>query len=242
MAASSRSGSGTSTADRQKGGKVGRPRRDPRPLRRPPEEEILHQAARLFATKRFEATSTREIAEASGLRPSSLFHYFPTKEDILVALSEQANVKPLANLERISEGAGSPAVKLFRVVEAHMHVASADRGAWRAVLENSHSLSRRRFRRYLELENRYSGGIRDLIAQGVRTEEFVDEPTGLAAARILGMCNWSLRFARKSGPVPASEMARLFARSAVRSLLVDSRQLGVIEREAAALDARDTDA
>jgi AcrR family transcriptional regulator len=206
-------------------------------MSRTPEEEILHQAAKLFAKKRFEGTSTREIAEASGLRQSSLFHYFASKEDILVALSEQAHVHTLANLERIVAGPGGPAVKLYLVVEAHMRVACGDRGAWRAVMENSHSLSWGRFRRYLTQEERYSGGIRELIAAGIAEGTFVDEPAGLAAARILGMCNWSLRWYKRSGPLSEAEIAADFAQAAIRSLLRSTDALDPVVAEATELIA-----
>lgn len=49
-------------------------------------EQILREAARLFATKGFHGTSTREIAEAVGVRQPSLFHHFATKHDIAQAL------------------------------------------------------------------------------------------------------------------------------------------------------------
>jgi len=220
------------------GRKVGRPRLDQRTLTRAPEDEILHQAAKLFSKKRFEGTSTKEIAEASGLRQSSLFHYFASKEDILVALSERASIEPLHNLRRISGGPGSPAVKLYLVTRAHVRVAIADRWSWRAVLENSHSLSWQRFRRYLTQESEYSAGLARLIIEGIDAGEFVDDPAGLTVARILGMCNWSLRWYRRAGPLDADEIACFFAAAAVRSVLVDSRRLPKIEVEAARIAAQ----
>lgn len=196
------------------------------------DEEILHQAAKLFSTKRFEGTSTREIAEASGLQQSSLFHYFKSKEDILVALSERANEQPIANLERIEAMPIGNAAKLYLVVDAHMRVACADRGAWRAVLENSHALSWTRFRRYLAQEERYSGGIRGIIAEGIEQGLFVDEPPGLATARILGMCNWSLRWFKRTGSLSVDEIAADFATSALRSVARDSSELDAYVAEA----------
>jgi len=47
---------------------------------------IVTEAARLFTSAGYAATSTRAIASAVGLRQSSLYYYFPTKECILVRL------------------------------------------------------------------------------------------------------------------------------------------------------------
>jgi AcrR family transcriptional regulator len=46
-------------------------------------EEILDAAAELFTTQGYATTSTRAIADAVGIRQSSLYHHFATKDDIL---------------------------------------------------------------------------------------------------------------------------------------------------------------
>jgi AcrR family transcriptional regulator len=49
-------------------------------------EEILDAAAELFTTQGYANTSTRSIADAVGIRQSSLYHHFSTKDDILEVL------------------------------------------------------------------------------------------------------------------------------------------------------------
>ena len=51
-------------------------------------EEILDAAAELFTAQGFANTSTRSIADAVGIRQSSLYHHFKTKDDILEDLLE----------------------------------------------------------------------------------------------------------------------------------------------------------
>ncbi|MBT2552502.1 TetR/AcrR family transcriptional regulator [Arthrobacter sp. ISL-5] len=46
-------------------------------------DEILDAAAELFTTQGFANTSTRSIADAVGIRQSSLYHHFKTKDEIL---------------------------------------------------------------------------------------------------------------------------------------------------------------
>ncbi|GAC67855.1 TetR/AcrR family transcriptional regulator [Gordonia soli] len=60
-------------------------------------DEILDAAAELFAGRGYTGTSTRMIADAVGIRQASLYHHFPTKDDILVALLQSTVV---ASLER----------------------------------------------------------------------------------------------------------------------------------------------
>jgi AcrR family transcriptional regulator len=46
-------------------------------------DQILDAAAELFTSQGFANTSTRAIADAVGIRQSSLYHHFATKDDIL---------------------------------------------------------------------------------------------------------------------------------------------------------------
>jgi AcrR family transcriptional regulator len=45
--------------------------------------EMLERAARLFAVKGYDAASMRDIADEVAVRPSSLYHHFPSKDRIL---------------------------------------------------------------------------------------------------------------------------------------------------------------
>lgn len=56
-------------------------------------ERILRVASRLFLSKGYAATSTRDIALAAGIRQPSLYYHFATKADILQAVA-LATVEP----------------------------------------------------------------------------------------------------------------------------------------------------
>lgn len=64
----------------------GRPRLTPPLLAGPPREQVLEAAARLFTSKGYSATSTREIAEAVGIRQASLYYHFAGKGEIVTEL------------------------------------------------------------------------------------------------------------------------------------------------------------
>lgn len=63
---------------------------------------LLAAAYRRFASHGYERTSTAVICEAAGVSSGTLFHYFPTKLDILVSLLD-ANARSIAAaLDRLS--------------------------------------------------------------------------------------------------------------------------------------------
>ncbi len=51
-------------------------------------EKILEEAMNLFAKKGYEATSMSEVADAVGVKKSSLYYFFDDKESLLVAVLE----------------------------------------------------------------------------------------------------------------------------------------------------------
>jgi len=62
-----------------------------------PEErqaQIVDAAAKLFAEKGFDGTSIDDIAEACGVAPGLIYHYFDSKTDILKALMERKAFLP----------------------------------------------------------------------------------------------------------------------------------------------------
>jgi TetR/AcrR family transcriptional regulator, cholesterol catabolism regulator len=52
-------------------------------------QDLLRAAARLFRTKGFAATSTRDIATAAGMRSGSPFYHFDNKEALLAAVMQE---------------------------------------------------------------------------------------------------------------------------------------------------------
>ncbi|GAA4758829.1 TetR/AcrR family transcriptional regulator [Citricoccus nitrophenolicus] len=65
----------------------GRPRRNPTsPTGLGAEQDILHAAGELFVQHGYSATSTRAVAERAGLQQASVYHYFTSKEEILLRL------------------------------------------------------------------------------------------------------------------------------------------------------------
>ncbi|MGW0043359.1 TetR/AcrR family transcriptional regulator [Rhodococcus sp. NPDC003348] len=78
--------------------------------------EILDAAAELFTTKGFASTSTRQIADAVGMRQASLYHHFATKDDILVALLEGTVSDALDVANRLADRPEPAAVRLYALL------------------------------------------------------------------------------------------------------------------------------
>ncbi len=84
--------------------------------------EIAQKAIEVLAKRGFQATTIQEIADAAGLGKGTIYHYFKTKEEILLVVSEQIFHEMErsfgAALLRIDE----PMEKLSALIEEALHV------------------------------------------------------------------------------------------------------------------------
>ncbi|WP_406020354.1 TetR/AcrR family transcriptional regulator [Nocardioides sp. NBC_00850] len=86
-----------------------------------PREEILDIAASLFVDRGIAATSTRDIADAVGIRQASIYYHFPSGKDEMLAELLQRSVRPtLDKIEKIevlgTETDAGPEVLLYLLV------------------------------------------------------------------------------------------------------------------------------
>lgn len=79
-------------------------------------ERILDVARRLFAENGFEATTTRDIAQAAEIATGTLFNYFTTKEAIVACLAAEAAAGAHQEFERKALDAESFEEDLFAFV------------------------------------------------------------------------------------------------------------------------------
>ncbi len=82
-------------------------------------DHILHVAIKLFAEKGYEATSTREIAEAAGVTKPMLYYYFGNKEGICKAGVKYFTDHFFARLEAFLGEAREPRDAIVGFINTH---------------------------------------------------------------------------------------------------------------------------
>lgn len=89
-------------------------------------ERILEVAKKQFASQGFDATTTRDIAQAAAVAVGTLFNYFPTKESIVESLVEEAWSKATAQFagQFAAAMSSSPTEPLTLEEELFAHVAA----------------------------------------------------------------------------------------------------------------------
>ena len=82
--------------------------------------ELLRAAARLFVEKGFDATTTRDIAEAAGMRSGSPFYHFRSKQELLKAAMIEGLDEGQSRLAQAVKGVADPEQRLRVLVRTHL--------------------------------------------------------------------------------------------------------------------------
>ena len=81
---------------------------------------ILDAAAGLFAAEGYDRTSIRDIARNAGLLPGSVYHYYPSKRDLFLAVHREGFDRTLERVKRAATSCDDPWECLQRACEAHI--------------------------------------------------------------------------------------------------------------------------
>ncbi len=214
--------------------KVGRPRANPRQLERPPEEEILVEAARLFTSKGFSATSTREIAEAAGLRQPSLFHYYPKKERILETLLRRVAEWTLDFAEQLDRVDAPASAKLYRLLYFDVHSACASPHPVHAILLLPEARPPA-FPAYWESDRRLTELLRDLVARAISEGDLRATDVDLTARSLRSLAASTATWATDCEGRSPEAIAGHVVGKELRALLEDPDRLDSLRQQALAL-------
>lgn len=73
---------------------------------------LISEGARLFAEQGFAATTMDQVTAAAGVAKGTLYNYFPTKEDLAIAVVSSRQAESVDEGMAIAEGAGTAEERL----------------------------------------------------------------------------------------------------------------------------------
>jgi AcrR family transcriptional regulator len=88
--------------------------------------QILMGAAQVFSEKGFHKATTKEIAKAAGVSEGTIYNYFTTKRDLLVAMVDLLAIQSLKDLIP-ADPSGDPR-ELFTAIMRNRYQLAAERG------------------------------------------------------------------------------------------------------------------
>lgn len=170
-------------------------------------DAIVEQAARLFARQGFRGTSVSDLAKACETSKGLIYHYFPSKEDILHAVMA-SHVDRLAEDVAGIAGQDGPAERRLRaLVHAFMerYVGAADRQ--KVLLNELDSLPPATRAAVVAAQRGIVDAVARLLAEMHPSLAVDPVRARVQAMLLLGMINWTHTWFDPGGPVSPRELA-----------------------------------
>jgi AcrR family transcriptional regulator len=216
--------------------RVGRPRRTHQENGGDPREDILAAAARLFETKGFAASTTRQIAASSGLQQGSVYHYFNSKDDMLANLLDRTLEPALAFAGWLDPQDAPPEEKVYLL--AFQDTANMCAGPHNlAALMRLPEVSTDRFRPYWRKREELMDAYRIYVNSGFDSQVFGGIDARHASEFVFALVESSIDWFRRGSDDPR-DRARLTALAVLRLLLADPSQANNVAVRAQAVLAR----
>lgn len=176
---------------------------------------IIDKAAELFAAKGFLGTSVMDIAKACNASKSLLYHYFPSKEDVLFGVMA-SHIDGLADcLGTVLESGGDARHQLHELLLKFMaeYVGAANRQ--KVLLNELENLPEANRVAIIGKQRRIVDAVQAMLAQ-VHPELAGDPARARVLAMLLfGMINWTGNWYDPAGPVSPQEIADMAYRMAI---------------------------
>ena len=180
--------------------------------------QILRAAGKMFRMQSFADMKMRDIAAAADLSPANLYNYFKGKHDLLFFCQDNSLDRMLSALRTVRSAKAGAAEKLRLVIESHLRCV-LDEVEGSAAHRLTSNLPAHLQRPLIAKRDRYEEGVRQLIAAGIQSGEFIACDAALATRAILGALNWSVRWFSPEGALTASQVAEEFSHFLIRGLM-----------------------
>src|SRR5512135_3789122 len=134
--------------------------------------EIFRASVKLFLKNGFQETSMREIAEEAGIGKSTLYDYFPTKDEILVWGVEDEILDLAAGAQEIVAMPLPAIERLRKAMQNHVEIINASREFYLKLSFEVQRLSLETQKRIQVRRHAYQDLIRRLIDEGIQDGSF----------------------------------------------------------------------
>lgn len=192
--------------------------------------QIIEAAARVFAQKGFHQATTKEIAQEAGIAEGTIYLYFASKEDLLVAVLTQPTVSLFLEIAGDAESLGDDdAAILGQALRAALAMGQQYADYLRLFLSAIQSVGDDvRQQVYLRLEEQIGPAFQGYVQQRIAAGAFRDLDARVVTEALVGMC---LIFIITQELLQARQVRPLDF-NAVVPVLVDLFLHGIVKRDA----------
>lgn len=172
---------------------------------------LVRSAAALFLARGYATSTTRDLAEALGIRKATLYHYIDGKEDLLYAICRQS-LDEISETIRETIATTAPADCIKEVITTHLRTVLAKQAMYSVTLMEARSLTGARKTEILAAREGYRSIVSEAVRQGQLTRRIRDDiDARYLTMALLNHLNWVL-FWYTPEDGPADELADIYAK------------------------------
>jgi len=167
-------------------------------------QAIIDCAAMLFAKEGYPSAKMQDVAKACGATKSMLYHYFPTKDDLLSAMLMEHLERLVQSVEEAIETQAPSREKLLPLVHAYTQKSAQSRRRHMIAMQDVKYLPRAMQTPLIELQRRLTELVADLLREinpGLPAEVY--KPYTMM---LIGMLNWTDMWYRPGGAMKPQEL------------------------------------
>lgn len=180
---------------------------------------IEQEAVRLFGERTYPVVGMRDIGDAVGLLPGSLYVHINSKEELLLRIVEKGIQSYLDAIAPFAESGESAAVRLRGAILAHMGVLAVTVGQTRVAVHQWTYLNAENREHVAAMRRRYEGLFDQILRDGITAGEFreIRHPR-VAVLSTIGMLNSVTQWYSPDGSLTAAEIGDALADNALVGL------------------------
>lgn len=179
--------------------------------------KIRKAAAKLFNEKGFLETSIADIASAVKMSKGGIFHYFPTKSEILYFILSTYMDLVLRSLEEDLKNIEEGLSRIEFIISRHIKIYNQNIAEGKLLLHEAHNLPLKYFKVVAEIEKTYFKIIANLLSDCLKGSISKDELTAITFS-LFGMINWIYTWYDPKGPLTPEELAKIIYNIFVRGM------------------------
>jgi TetR/AcrR family transcriptional regulator, cholesterol catabolism regulator len=170
--------------------------------------KIYEVATRLFGDQSYPATSMRDISQAVGILPGSLYSHISGKEALLLEIVESGITKYLEAIAPIADGSEPADVRLRAAIQAHLRVVAENIEQTLVTFHQWKYLEDSNRQRVIAMRHSYQEMFTRIVKDGIKSGVFRKNlDATLCVLGLLGMLNWVPEWFSLSGSRTAEQVA-----------------------------------
>ncbi len=182
-------------------------------------QTIMDCAAALFAKEGYPSAKMQDIAKACGATKSMLYHYFPTKDDLLFAMLMEHLERVVQSIEEAIASQGAPREKLFAMVQTYTQKSAQSRRRHMIAMQDVKYLPRAKQLPLIELQRQLTNRVTDLLREvnpGLPLDVY--KPYTMM---LIGLLNWTDMWYRPGGTMKPQELCDRISRLFLKGFLAE---------------------